>query len=104
MSYREENGQVREKLIAADWGKDAAKVRRRVDWLLGWGRGYDARSTASSDADREYLRAAMMKHFSDKLSMEEIGNFIYEVVPTLADAHTDGGQGPRIAPPEERNP
>lgn len=32
-------------------------------------------------ADREYLRAAMMKHFSDKLTMDEIGNFIFDVVP-----------------------
>ena len=33
------------------------------------------------DATREFLRAAMMKHFSDKLSMDEIGNLIYDVYP-----------------------
>jgi hypothetical protein len=32
-------------------------------------------------AEREFLRAAMMKHFSDKLSMDEIGNLIYDVYP-----------------------
>jgi hypothetical protein len=37
-----------------------------------------------NDADREFLRAAMMKHFSDKLSMDEIGDFIYDVVPEVA--------------------
>lgn len=33
------------------------------------------------NADREFLRAAMMKHFSDDLSMDRIGDFIYDVYP-----------------------
>lgn len=43
-----------------------------------------------TDADREFLRAAMTKHFSDKLSMDEIGNFIYDVFPAEA-AHDSVG-------------
>ena len=41
---------MRDKLIAVDWGKDATKVRTRCEWLLGWGRGWDA-------AERHYRAA-----------------------------------------------
>jgi len=41
---------MRDKLIAEDWEKDATKVRTRHEWLLGWGRGWDA-------AERHYQAA-----------------------------------------------
>jgi hypothetical protein len=45
------------------------------------------------DAEREFLRAAMMKHFSDKLSMDEIGNLIYDVFPVEAAPQTRQSAG-----------
>lgn len=51
---------------------------------------------------RETLRAAMMKHFSDKLSMDEIGNLIYDVYPAepaggaaAVEEEWDAGSGER---------
>ena len=41
------------------------------------------RNFTSNNQDREILRAIMMKHFSEKLSMDEIGDLIYDVYPII---------------------
>jgi hypothetical protein len=57
----------------------------------GYAKGHllASRAAPQVSADREFLRAAMMKHFADDLSMERIAAFIYDVYPAKV-SETEG--------------